>query len=115
MPPQASLLNSDPSSFQWLGRAVAVVAAWNPTRGPAAEGYAHMVQDGMDMAHDKGFNSLMVLHERGPPLRYDLRAAAGWLPIGKEVSHEDQERIPRRPVLSRSPVNAARASRPSHR
>lgn len=61
MPPQASLLNSDPSSFQWLGRAVAVVAAWNPMRGPAAEGYAHMVQDGMGMAHDKGFNSLMVL------------------------------------------------------
>lgn len=54
-------------------------------------------------------------HKRGPPLRYDLRAAAGWLRIGKEVSHEDQERIPRRRVLSRSPVNAAKASRPSHR
>ena len=70
MPPRATIRHEAPENLSWLGRASAVVAAWNSLKSPVFERYITKIHAVMALDAEQGLRgAVTMLHQA----RHDLR------------------------------------------
>jgi hypothetical protein len=71
MPPRQSLGNSDPDVLAWIGRASAIVHAWNPTRAMVVfDGHVRNLGASSSREYDEGYRGVVTTLNQ---VRHDLR------------------------------------------
>jgi hypothetical protein len=69
VPARATIRHPEPENYAWLGRAAAVIAAWDPLQGPLFDIHVQKLTSQMAVGAESGIQGVMVMLNRA---RFDL-------------------------------------------